>query len=257
MTDTTATLEPTSDHARLLELTGDDPYLRWSIATPLTRPALIGPGAVAAVRQKHERVVLGFVPLPAASDDAFLATLRAARPWAEDLGVTTVSVPQRYATALAQTYPVTTGGDWDWMWTTTVPPLHPAEQQIIELDDTADAAEIEIFARQHNPRVWTEIGTGAVHQWLAIRAPSGDLLAVGGAESEDSGVPHLAGIVTHTGYRGHGWGTAISAALTRSALADHAVCTLGMFSDNDAARAVYRRLGYRTAHAWCSRRLAV
>ena len=123
------------------------------------------------------------------------------------------------------------------------------------LDDRADKAELLDFAHAHNPRVWTRIGEGAVTRWVGVRDADGSLLAVGGAEREDSGAPHLAGIVTATHARGQGWGSVVSAALTRWAVAAHGVCTLGMFSDNEPARRLYRRPGYRTARRWCSRHL--
>jgi predicted GNAT family acetyltransferase len=107
----------------------------------------------------------------------------------------------------------------------------------------------------NNPRVWTEVGTGRVVRWVGLRAQDGSLLAVGGAELEASGVPHLAGIVTALDQRGQGLGTVVSAALTRWAVAQHGVCTLGMFSDNEPARRLYGRLGYRTARSWHSRTL--
>lgn len=125
----------------------------------------------------------------------------------------------------------------------------------MDLDDTRDAAELAAFARAHNPRMWTEVGTGRVARWIGRRDAAGLLTAVGGAEREAGGVPHLAGIVTATGQRGRGWGGVVTAALTRWSLREHGVCTLGVFADNEVALRVYRRLGYRTARPWHSRRL--
>lgn len=56
-------------------------------------------------------------------------------------------------------------------------------------------------------------------------------------------------------HRGQGLGVAVTAGLTRRGIAGSGVCTLGMYSDNDLARRLYTHLGYRTAYAWCSRRL--
>ncbi|GAA5163567.1 GNAT family N-acetyltransferase [Ornithinimicrobium tianjinense] len=141
------------------------------------------------------------------------------------------------------------------MWTTAAPPVRPEEERLVLLDDRADAQELLAFAHAHNPRVWTRIGDGEVVRWLGVRDAAGQLLAVGGAEQEGSGVPHLAGILTATHARGQGWGETVTAALTRWSVAEHGVCTLGMFSDNDVARRIYGRLGYRTARAWHSRQL--
>ena len=48
---------------------------------------------------------------------------------------------------------------------------------------------------------------------------------------------------------------AITGALTRESVRSEGVCTLGMYADSHPARALYHSLGYRTAHAWASRRL--
>ena len=50
-------------------------------------------------------------------------------------------------------------------------------------------------------------------------------------------------------------GLAVSAHLTREAIADEGVCTLGMYSDNAVARRVYHGLGYTGDHLWSSRRI--
>ena len=104
--------------------------------------------------------------------------------------------------------------------------------------------------------MWTEIGTGRMKRWIGLRDASGALIAVGGAEWEDSDVPHLAGIVTAQARRGEGLGAVITAGLTRWSIEEHGVCTLGVFSDNTVALRLYARLGYRTGRAWASRRLA-
>ncbi len=70
------------------------------------------------------------------------------------------------------------------------------------------------------------------------------------------GCPHLASIVTHGDHRGSGLGAAVTAWLTRRLLdAGSGVVTLGMYSDNDGARRVYRRLGFACAHELTSGRL--
>lgn len=171
------------------------------------------------------------------------------------LGARSLSVAQEHGPVAHEVLELGEGGDWEWMWTTTAPPQDPREGRVVALDDRQDAAELTAFTRSHNPRVWTEVGTGRVHRWMGVRDAAGALVVIGGAEREDTGVPHLAGIVTAAGHRGQGWAGVVSAALTRWALERHGACTLGMFSDNTTARGVYRRLGYRTARAWHSRAL--
>ena len=68
------------------------------------------------------------------------------------------------------------------------------------------------------------------------------------------GVPHLASIATHPSARGRGLGALVTAALTRRLLDEGApVVTLGMYADNDVARRMYLRLGFRCDHRWSSR----
>lgn len=268
-------------HDELLAHSPHDPWIRWSLARPLRGEVWVHED-VALVERLGRRRGFWVVPLrsgmPSAPGDSWVAAapgedhasgssseparvaaaLTALRDGGhlDRLASQSVSVPQAHAAVAHEVLDLADGGDWDWMWTTRAPAAHPAEAEVVELDDLGDAAELEAFSRRHNPRVWTEIGTGRVHRWVGIRDADGALLAIGGAEAEESGIPHLAGIVTDAGHRGHGLGTAVTAHLTRWSVERHGACTLGMFSDNAAARSVYDRLGYRTAHAWHSRGLA-
>lgn len=257
--------------ADLLALAGDDPWVRWGLGDPLPGAALVHRG-VAVVQRLGHRPGIWVAPLrprrpaDAVPEGADLADeagrVADALQHVVDTGLLEVwgarsaSVPQEHAAVARAVLPLTEeGGDWEWMWTTTAPPPDPREARLVLLDDRADAEDLAAFANTHNPRVWTRIGEGAVTRWVGARDADGALLAVGGAEREDSGVPHLAGILTATHARGQGWGGVVSSALTRWAVSGHGVCTLGMFSDNERARRLYRRLGYRTARRWCSRSL--
>ena len=267
-----ASLRPVT-HADLRSAAPADPWVRWALSDPLPGRAVLVDG-VAVVQRRGGRAgarpglwVLPLRPgmppgrLPddlGEEADRVASGLRAVR--AEGLlgawAAASVSVPQEHAAIAHAELPLTDeGGDWDWMWTTTAPPARPEEQHLVQLDDETDAEELLAFAHEHNPRVWTRIGEGEVVRWVGVRDAGGRLLAVGGAEQEGSGVPHLAGILTAAHARGRGWGETVTAALTRWSVAEHGVCTLGMFSDNDVARRIYRRLGYRTAREWHSRRV--
>lgn len=246
------------DHAALLRITGDDPYLRWGVPDPLPAAALFVPGAVAVERHGRRRGYwvwpLDDAPDPAAAVGSAVRAL-VAGGHLDGPDVAGLSIAQPYLTAAAGIVELADGGDWEWMWTVTAPSLEPGEDALVELSDSADAEEIAAMIARHNPRAWTDPGTGRTELWLGLRDERGELVVVGGMERLDTGVPHLAGILTSTGLRGRGLGRMVSAALTRRALELSPVCTLGMYSDNVPARAVYRRLGYRTAKAWSSRRL--
>lgn len=255
----------------LVRFAGDDPWVRWALADPLPGRAVVHSG-VAVIQRLGPRPGMWVAPLrPTAAaagptgegetqEEAcrVASALRAVREAGllQAWEARSASVPQEHAEVAHAELPLTDqGGDWDWMWTTTAPGPRPGEDRLVILDDRADAEELQAFSSTHNPRVWTRIGVGEVVRWVAARDDEGRLIAVGGAELEGSGVPHLAGIVTATQARGRGWGEAVSAALTRWAVEQHGVCTLGMFSDNAVARRLYNRLGYRTARAWHSRHL--
>ncbi len=246
-----------TSYAELLELTGGDPYVRWGVPDPLAGEVLAVPGAV-AVERRGRRHGLVVVPTPgdhpARSVDRMLAAI-AEEGHVERLGLRSLSVPQEHSALLEARFRLDGGGDWDWMWTTAAPGPVPGEERLVELDDTADAAELVELAA-HSPRGEGEPGTGVSELWLGIRDDHGRLVAAGAMQRLPSGAPHLAGIVVATDLRGRGLGAAVTAGLTRAGLADSGVCTLGMYSDNEAARRTYVRLGYRTAWAWCSRRLA-
>ncbi|WP_109471504.1 GNAT family N-acetyltransferase [Ornithinimicrobium cavernae] len=244
-------------HAELLALSADDPFVRWGIPDPLTGAVLANHGAVAVERLGRRGRGLWVLPHSGGGRAAVRDLLGAlALGPVEELGVTGISLPQPYAAELAQTFALGPGGEWDWMWTTRVPPVVPHEDRLVVLDDNRDAPELSALSTVHSPTGEGDPGTGRTGLWLGIRTPDGELVAAGAMQSLESGAPHLAGIVTHAEHRGRGLGRAVTAGLTRHAVAEHGVCTLGMYSDNPPARAVYLALGYRTACAWHSRRLA-
>lgn len=245
-----------TSHEELVQLSAGDPWVRWSLDPALPGEVWVHEG-VALVERLGERRGFWVAPLPGAAGPAVRAALVALRDGChlDRLRSRSVSVVRDHAALAHEVLDLGDGGDWDWMWTTTPPPVDPREAELVDLDDTRDAAELAAFARAHNPRMWTEVGTGRVARWIGRRDAAGRLTAVGGAEREAGGVPHLAGIVTATGQRGRGWGGVVTAALTRWSLREHGVCTLGVFADNEVALRVYRRLGYRTARPWHSRRL--
>ena len=91
--------------------------------------------------------------------------------------------------------------------------------------------------------------------WLAARDRRGRLVGVGAVHELASGIPHLAGIVVDTSQRGRGIGRWLTAELTRRAVEEAGVSTLGVYSDNLPATRLYAALGYRTAHRLHTRSL--
>lgn len=154
----------------------------------------------------------------------------------------------------------TTGsGTWDFMWTRAVPPAArvPEDLELVELHDTDDATTIEDFGRRHNPTFEGFPGRGYATLWLAVRRRrGGELLGLGAVHELASGMPHVAGVVVDEQERGHGLGTLLATELTRAAVGEAGVSTLGVYSDNAVAIRLYAGLGYRTAHRLHTRSLA-
>lgn len=236
----------------LHELFPDDPFLRWDIAHPHRSDIWVYGDAVGFQRHSHSRHIHG-ISLLGGEDvphllDAVLADLPAE--------VNGLAVERRFLPALQDRLGIRLGGggDWDWMWTEQAPPLVAAERTLVELDDTTDAGEIVALNETGNPSAESEPGTGRTGLWLGVRE-AGELVAAGAMHRTPGGAPHLAGIVVHPRLRGRGLGVAVTAGLTRRAIAEDGVCTLGTYADNDRARAIYHGLGFRVARAWASRRL--
>lgn len=230
----------------------DDPFLRWDLAHPHRSDIWVHGNAVGFQRHSHSRHIHG-ISLLGGDDvprvlDAVLAHLPAE--------VNGLAVERHFLPVLQDRLGIrlSAGGDWDWMWTEQAPSRVPAERALVELDDVSDAGEINALNESGNPSAESEPGTGRTKLWLGIRE-AGELVAAGAIHLTPGGAPHLAGIVVHPGLRGNGLGVAVTAGLTRRAIAEHGVCTLGMYADNDRARAIYERVGFRVARAWASRRL--
>jgi ribosomal protein S18 acetylase RimI-like enzyme len=146
--------------------------------------------------------------------------------------------------------------DWDWFWTNgmATAPL-PGEAFVHWLTPQADE-EIAALLDSDSPRHSARPGEHFVRRWCGIRDETGALIACAAHVEYVVGVPHLASIVTRNDRRRMGLGSAVTAWLTRRLLDEGLpLVTLGMYADNDVARRVYGRLGYRLEHRFSSGRL--
>lgn len=136
---------------------------------------------------------------------------------------------------------------WHWMMTRTAPP--PPELLVVEVDD---AASIDAVLDVANPYSFARPGTTGVECWLGVRL-HGSLVGVGALIRQPDGTGHLRGVSVLPDFTGRGVGRAVSAGLTLRALASGSgVATLGVFTDNAPANAVYRRLDFDAAHTFAS-----
>lgn len=79
--------------------------------------------------------------------------------------------------------------------------------------------------------------------WLGIRDGE-DLVAMAGQRFVPSGFVEVATVCTRTGHGGHGYGTALTEALSARILAAGDIPILHVFTTNVAATRLYERLGF-------------
>ena len=174
---------------------------------------------------------------------------------AGDLTVGSATVPREAHPALPRHLGLERPNEWEWFATTTLPPVQPAEDQVRWLGEP-DHDDIVALLRAHSGRHDAEPGQPHARQWCGIRDDAGDLVAVAAHTESWSTVPFLASIATRGDQRGRGLGGAVTAFITRRLLEEgRPRVTLGMYSDNDVARRLYLRLGYRVVHRFTSGRL--
>ncbi|HTE74525.1 MAG TPA: GNAT family N-acetyltransferase [Actinomycetes bacterium] len=145
--------------------------------------------------------------------------------------------------------------DWEWLATTTLPPVQPGEDRVRWLGEP-DHDDITELLRTHSGRHDAEPGQDHARRWCGVRDGSGELVAVAAHTEFWTGVPFLASVATRSDQRGRGLGGAVTAWVTRRLLEERRPrVTLGMYSDNDVARRLYLRLGYQVVHRFTSGRL--
>lgn len=241
-----------TDAAELVARSGNLPYLTYdAVLSPGSTGYALG-DAVAFLVQPHFSQRPVRVSLVGGSDpdaQALLAWIATRRPWDDVAGI---SIERHREPWLHQWFTVGSGGDWDWLYATDSPPRTAVEDRIVTLDDAADAAELIRLNELGNPTAESEPGSGITERWAGIR-DAGAIVSAAALHRSDTGHGLLAGIVTHPQHRGRGYGRAVTASLTRDLVTTDGVAVLGMYSDNDPARALYDSLGYRVAHRFSSR----
>ncbi|KGN32471.1 acetyltransferase [Knoellia sinensis KCTC 19936] len=159
-----------------------------------------------------------------------------------------VSAPRDAYSAVDAALPVRGGNTWDWMWTVTPPPATPAESRVQPIRVDEHDALVD-FLRTHNPGTHAAPFARPGQEWVVIRDEAGRIIGCGCAEPGNAEVPLLGGITVDSAHQGQGLGGAITAYLTREAIARTGASSLGVFEDNPRARVLYERLGYRVGFA--------
>jgi GNAT superfamily N-acetyltransferase len=240
-------------HDDLLEASGADAFVRYDLPRTLQGPAFALGSAVALPRRTHTRRLGLLVLGPSEDAGRLVATMAAEGRHPPDLRRVTVS--RGSIDAVGEHLPVGVGHEWEWMYAVSAPQPVPAEDRLVPLGEV-DLPEIAALLALANARTDARPFERPGQRWVGARDGRGRLVACGMSEPNLAGFPVLLGITVLPSERGQGLGTAVTAHLTRQALGDAEVCTLGMYSDNAAARRVYHRLGYGGDHLWSSRTLA-
>jgi GNAT superfamily N-acetyltransferase len=242
----------------LLDLFGRDAYALAEADPARIASVWAGPGGSVGWVIPSRRVVgrAHVVALGTGADagaDAAALALAVAAEDGIDLG--SVTLPRDADRLLRPSYLLDPRNDWEWFATWAAPPLQPREDQVGWLDATRDAVAIRDLLRS-SARHDVDPGDPHARRWCGVWAPDGTLCAAAAHTENRRGVPVLASIATRGDVRGQGYGAAVTAWLTRQLLGEGSGwVTLGMYSDNDVARRLYLRLGYRCEHRFTSGRL--
>ncbi len=237
--------------------TGDHPVVVLDVGAGFVAPGwAVGdlPDGAVALHRRSDHGVPGSAVLGSRDGLAALLDDPRVRDWVRGAGNRHLSVPRGLVdVALDRLDLGDRGGEWDWMWTRATPPPVPGEARVLDLGP-GHRAEAEAFLTAHSPATHGQPFARPGQRWVAVRDDlDGSLVALGGSEPSQAGTPTLAGIAVARHRRGEGWGAAVTARLTRDAVASNGACALGMFADNHVARALYHRLGFVTGMEWTSR----
>lgn len=246
-------LRELATHGDLLEASGGDAFIRFDIPQTLEQPGYALGQAIALPRKTHTRRLGLLVMGP--PDQAGRLVRALAEEERHPAGLAHVTVSRGSLASVGSHLPLGEGNEWEWMYAVQAPPRVPAEDRLTPLDES-DRADIGALLAEANPRTDARPFELADQHWVGARDAGGQLVACGLRERNVAGYPILTGIAVHARERGRGLGLAVTAHLTRQAIAEAGVCTLGMYSDNAVARRVYHGLGYTGDHLWSSRRLA-
>lgn len=238
-------------HEDAMAASGGSSFVRYDVPSPLEGPGFALGRALALPRRTHTRRLGLLVLGPPPDVDQLLSAMLARGPL--DPEVRSVTVQRGSLDGVARHLPLGEGNDWEWLCTTTAPPPVDAETRLVPLD-RSHLQDIAGLLAEANPGTDARPFEHPGQDWVGARDDHGRLVACGVRERSLAGHPILAGITVADTHRGRGLGLAVTAHLTRRAVAEDGVCTLGMYSHNDVARRLYVGLGYGQVHEWSSRR---
>ncbi|SDP06027.1 FR47-like protein [Pedococcus dokdonensis] len=240
-------------HEEALVASEGSSFVRFDVPAPLDGEGFSLGRALALPRRTHTRRLGLLVLGPPDHVDQLLAAVLARGPL--DPEIRSVTVQRGSLDPVARHLPLGEGNDWEWLCTTASPPEVAAESRLLPLDGSHQR-EIANLLAEANPGTDARPFEHPGQDWVGVRDEGDRLVACGVRERSLAGHPILSGITVDAAHRGRGLGLAVTAYLTRRAVAEAGVCTLGMYSHNAVARRLYVGLGYGDVHEWSSRRFS-
>lgn len=135
--------------------------------------------------------------------------------------------------------------EWDWLATGVAPPRQPEEERVVPLLTADEREAVARLLALAYPSGWKVAEDRPDQQWWGWRDEDGTLLGSAGARRlAPDGPVRLGGIATHPTARRRGIASALTAVVTREALASAPWVSLAVRSDNEPARALYLGLGF-------------
>jgi len=250
-------------HAQLVAATCHDPFVTLDLDPGTLDRIAVDQGRAAAYRSYHPwrdvHWVTGLAVDPA--DPAHLAAAVgliadvAGSTRADGIDVEGVTVTRGGLDLLPPDLRPATYHEWDYWHTAAEPPVEMRFTTYAVEPDVTDVAgddpRLEPFLALASPTASLRPGDPRVARWAVIEDPEGGLPDTGGLASvvavthQRSGAAHLNDVATHPDRRGRRLSRRLCSAVTSDALREgRPAVTLGMYADNDAARALYDALGF-------------
>ena len=153
--------------------------------------------------------------------------------------------------------------EWDHWFTHDVPAgasmrsAYDVDPPVVDL--AADDPRIPALLELASPDAPIRPGDPRVVRWAAVEDPAAagsddpPLVAVVAVTAQRSGAAHLNDVATHPDVRGRRLARLLCGQVTADALAEgRPAVTLGTYTDNHAARALYTGLGFSCLHSFAS-----
>lgn len=255
-------------HAVVVDALSGDPFLAYDLDPGSLELTAAEPGVAAAWLSYHPWRSVRWITAVAHSPEDDAARAAAVR-LVEDLAVrgrdlgtpaTGVTWPRLALDALPVWLRPPHHHEWDY-WFTHRPPDpsvvrsgYDVDPEVVDLDP--DDPRIPELLDVASPDAPIRPGDPRVVRWPGIEV-DGRLVAVLALTAQRSGAGHLNDVATHPDVRGRGLARLLCGRVTADALAEgRPAVTLGMYTDNHAARALYTALGFTCLHSFASGELA-